>query len=124
MRWNRIPIRHAVLACVLLLGMLRAMPARGDLAVSFTPEAPRVGEYVDVTVTTDADPVMIPEGDRPDAAFRSFQQPDPAARPAAEWPAGTEVILLDRAGDFCLAEGLGCRGWILGDRLAPDGAGR
>ena len=81
-------------------------------------------ELMPVPETAYPTAAVIPEGDRPDAAVRSFQQPDPAARPAAEWPAGTEVILLDREGDFCLAEGLGCRGWILGDRLAPDGAGR
>lgn len=58
-----------------------------------------------------------PEGKRRDAVVRSYRQPDTSGAAAAEWPVGTEVIILDRADGFCFAEGLGCRGWIPDNEL-------
>lgn len=56
--------------------------------------------------------VVIAEGKPAGAVVRGRQEPDEKSAVAAEWPAGTEVVILGRKDSFCLAEGLGCRGWI------------
>ena len=61
---------------------------------------------------------VIAEGKRANAAVRSYREADENSVAAAEWPAGTEVAILDRADGFCFAEGLGCRGWIPETSLA------
>ncbi len=61
--------------------------------------------------------VIRAEGKRPDAVVRSYRQSDASGGSAAEWPVGTEVIILDQADGFFFAEGLGCRGWIPADQV-------
>ena len=56
--------------------------------------------------------VVTAEGKRTDAVVRSYREADESSAAAAEWPVGTEVVILDRMNGFCFAEGLGCRGWI------------
>ena len=57
------------------------------------------------------------EGKRKNAVVRGYRQPDPSGRHATEWPVGTELYILDHADGFCLAVGLGCRGWIPEEEL-------
>ena len=45
--------RHAAFIGVMLVLLLRAAFALGDVSVAFMPAAPRAGENVDVTVTAD-----------------------------------------------------------------------
>ncbi len=54
MRCDHGRIRRAVWIGMMFFLILRAAAALGEVSVSFTPATPRVGEYVDVTVTTDA----------------------------------------------------------------------
>ena len=61
--------------------------------------------------------VISAEGKHLAAAARSYQQPDASSASAAEWPVGTEIIIIDQADGFCFAEGLGCRGWITMDQI-------
>ena len=53
-RGNRIARRAVFIGAVFFL-LLRAAFALGDVSVSFTPAAPRAGDYVDVTVTAGGD---------------------------------------------------------------------
>jgi hypothetical protein len=59
----------------------------------------------------------IPEEDPPSARLlssdrevRGYSAPDTKSPAACSWPAGTDVLILDRSEGFCLAEGLGSRG--------------
>ena len=61
--------------------------------------------------------VVTAKGKPSGTAVKSRQEPDEKSAAAAEWPSGTEVVILDRSGGFCLAEGLGCRGWIAEEYL-------
>jgi len=61
----------------------------------------------------------IPEEDPPSARLlssgrevRGYPAPDTKSPAACSWPAGTDVLILDRSEGFCLAEGLGSRGWV------------
>lgn len=63
------------------------------------------------------------EGKR-SAVVRSYRAADKTAAVAAEWPSGTEVVVLDRTDGFCFVEGLGRRGWVPEENLTPGTRGR
>ena len=50
-------MKRLLLICLLGLLLLAASPVLGEVTVSCTPENPRMGDYVDVTVTTDLENV-------------------------------------------------------------------
>ena len=61
--------------------------------------------------------VVTADGKPAGTVVKGRQEPDEKSAAAAEWPAGTEVAVLNRTGGFCLVEGLGCRGWIAEESL-------
>ena len=61
--------------------------------------------------------VIVAEGK---AAVKARTKADPGSAVAAEWPEGTEVVILDRSGSYCLVEARGCRGWIPEKNLAVE----
>lgn len=67
--------------------------------------------------------VISAEGKQKGSTVRGYREADAKSGTAAEWPAGTEVAVLERADGFCLAEGLGCRGWIPEKALQWNNAG-
>lgn len=64
--------------------------------------------------------VVIADGKHTGAVVRARREANPGSTVVAEWPEGTEVIILDRTDDFCLAEALGCRGWIPEKNIAAE----
>ena len=66
--------------------------------------------------------VVTAEGKPAGTVIKSRRQADEKSAVAAEWPVGTEVIVLSRTDGWCFAEGTGRRGWIPEKNLAfvPD----
>ena len=69
-------------------------------------------ELISIPDRTYPSAVITAEGKRSGSPVRSYRAADESAAAAAEWPVGTEVVILARAEGFCFAEGLGHRGWI------------
>ena len=69
-------------------------------------------ELTDVPEQTVPFAMISTEGKQKGSTVRGYREANTKSAAVTEWPVGTKVAVLDRADGFCLAEGLGCRGWI------------
>ncbi len=93
--------RRAAFIGVLFLLLLRAALSLGEVSVSFTPESPRAGEYVDVTVSADGEKIrdvryrLSPDGKKGSWSKKAEKRLTASFRPRSEgsWTLEVKVTL-------------------------------